>query len=190
MKNTSYLVAVSSALVAATQMYAAAVSGDISFAGSTVLNANIPLATAFTSFSGVTVGLGTQSGTFSGTDGVSVAFTPFTFESGGLPATVGSPFTLWSFTTGGSTYDFRVSSIDTVNKSTSAGVTSLLIAGSGTAQVTGFTDTAATFTIQLSGKKATVTFSSYAAPVPEPSSWALVSGLGLAGFAFYRRARK
>ena len=188
MNKFSAVLAVTAAVVTASSSFASVISGDISFAGSTTLDANVPLATAFTAFSGVTVGLGTQSGDYTGTDGASVTFTPFTFLSGGLPASVSG--TLWSFTSGGSTYDFKLSSLTGVSKSSSAGVTSLTISGTGIAQITGFTDTAGSFTLQLSGKKTKVTFASYAVAVPEPTSWALVSGLGLAGFAFYRRARK
>ncbi len=192
MKNTSYLVGAASALVAASQMYAASVSGDISFVGSSVLNGTVPVATAFTSFVGVSVGYGTQTDTYATvTDGYSpVTFTPFTFESGGLPAVVGAPFTLWTFTEAGTTYDFKVTSLSSVSKSTSAGITSLTIAGTGISGVSGLHSSSGAFTLQLSGKKSTVTFTSYATAVPEPTSWALVSGLGLAGFAFYRRARK
>ncbi len=188
--NKFSAVLAASALVAASQMYAASISGDISFAGSAVLNGKVPVSTAFSSFSGVTVGMGTQTGDYTTTDGASATFSGFTFESGGLPATVGAPFTLWSFVSGTSTYDFKVSSLTSVSKATSAGITSLTISGTGIAQITGFTDTAGSFTLQLSGKKTKVTFASYATAVPEPTSWALVSGLGLAGFAFYRRARK
>jgi hypothetical protein len=194
MKNTSYLVGAASALVAASQMYAASISGDISFAGSAALNGNVPVATAFTGFTGVTVGLGTQSGDYDvipSNDGHTVAFHAFTFESGGLPATVGSPYTLWDFVgLDGRSYSFDVTSLTGSTKSTSAGITALTITGTGIAKISGLTDTAGAFTLQLSSKKSTVAFTSYATAVPEPTSWALVSGLGLAGFAFYRRARK
>ncbi len=190
MNKFSSLIAIAAGVVVASQAHASLISGDISFAGSTTLNSSVATSTAYNSFVGVTVGLGSQTGDYVGTDGASVDFTGLTYLSGGLPASVVGTPTLWSFKSGGKVYDFKVTSLDNVEKSTSLGITSVSIWGSGFAQITGFSDTPGQFSLVFTGKKAKVTFAAYTVAVPEPTSWALVSGLGLAGFALVRRNRR
>jgi hypothetical protein len=190
MKNLSSFLSLAAGVVVASQAHASLITGDISFAGSTTLNSSVPASTAYNSFVAVTVGDGTQTGAYAGTDGLPVTFTGLTYLSGGLPAPIVGTPTLWSFKLGATVYDFKVTSLDNVTKDTSLGITSVSIWGSGIAQISGYTDTPGQFSLVLTGKKAKVTFAAYTVAVPEPTSWALVSGLGLAGFAFYRRARK
>jgi PEP-CTERM motif len=190
--NKSFAVLAASAVVAASQMYAATITGDISFTGSATLNGPVASATAFSGFTGVATGDSTQTGDYVGAGSLTsvTTFTPFTFLSGGLPSNPG-PGTLWSFIgADAKTYSFGSITLSSVTKSSSGLLSSITISGTGVANITGFSATPGSFTIQFSGRGAKVAFASYATAVPEPTSWALVSGLGLAGFAFYRRARK
>lgn len=160
-----YLSGVASVLVTATYIHAGGpvtIVGDISFAGSAVLNNSVPLATAFNSFSSVKVGTGTQYDNYSSVaDNTPATFNAFTFESLGIPvgATTG---TLWSFNSGGKNYKFTLTSIDNVVKTSTSTITTLIVGGAGIAHIDGFTDTPASFTITLSKKNSTVTFSSFA----------------------------
>jgi len=191
--NKFSAVLAASAVVAASQMYAAAITGDISFTGSATLNGPVATSTAFSGFTGVATGDNTQTGDYIGAGSFTsvTTFTPFTFLNGSnLPNNPG-PGTLWSFIgADAKTYSFGSITLSSVTKNTSGLLTSVTISGTGVANITGFTATPGSFSIQFSGRNTKVSFASYATAVPEPTSWALVSGLGLAGFAFYRRARK
>jgi PEP-CTERM motif len=179
MNKLSAVLAVSAAVLTVSQSIAATISGDITFTGKATLNAAPSTAVSINSYSGLTVD--DASGDYTTALGQTVTFSPFTFAPSGAVSG------LWSV--GGFTYN--LSSVTTVTRTPIAGGATLLtIAGLGTVTGNGFTPTPSSFSFTFQGKKATAAFTAYTTAVPEPTSWALVSGLGLAGFAFYRRARK
>ena len=197
MKKFSSIVSLAAGVVLASQAHASLITGDISFSGTATLDSAIASSTAIASLSNVTVGTDTQSADYLGTDGAPVTFNSLTFLSGGAPAPIVGTPTLWTFTSGVKTYEFKLSSLTSVTKDANHGITTLSIWGSGVAQITGFTDTPGQFSLVLTGKKTSVTFAAYSIavskvtpPIPEPSSWALMSGLGLVGFAWVRRMRQ
>jgi hypothetical protein len=164
---------------------AAWLTGDISFQGTAILNAPIATATSVDAYVYPIVGLGTQSGAYSGTDGDVVNFAPFTFS----PIVNGSlPVTLWAFFDLPShrTFTFQALGLTAVSRKEVNGITVLNIEGVGLAGATGYSDTPGKFTFTFSSTKATGTFQSYTV-VPEPATSALVAGLGLVGFGLWRR---
>jgi hypothetical protein len=167
------------------QASAAWISGDISFEGTAILNAPLPTATGITAYLKPTVGLGTQSGTYTGTDGDSVNFSPFTFS----PIVNGSlPTVLWSFfdIPQGKTFSFKALALSSVTTSIVNGIGFLNVEGIGVASATGYSDTPGSFSLTFTSKKATGTFAAYTV-VPEPTTYAMVAGLSLVGFGLWRR---
>ena len=167
------------------QASAAWLTGDISFQGTAILDAPVATATAVSAYLYPTVGLGTQSGSYAGTDGDVVNFAPFTFA----PLVNGSlPVTLWSFFDLPShrSFTFEALGLTSVSRTTVGGITFLDIAGVGVASATGFSDTPGAFSFTFSSRKAKGTFAAYTV-VPEPTTYAMVAGLGLVGFGLWRR---
>jgi hypothetical protein len=156
------------------------ITGTIEFDGGALLNGTIGSATAFDSFYGPldnnpVVLQYSQSGDYASVpDGTPAAFTTFTFN--GPQAT---PFQLWTFAIGSTTYGFTINSIDYVTQNSNF----LDIMGSGTAQITGYYDTPGTWTItdtSANPNSVRVTFSSSITAVPEPTSaGCLLLGLGV-----------
>jgi hypothetical protein len=179
----------------ATQIHAADISGAISFSGGATLGGPLATANAFTSFEGIgsaagpVVLGGSMTGDYSSvTAGTSATFDTFTFNPSPSSATP-----LWSFTDGGLTYSFSITSV-TVDEQTPF---FLNLSGDGVASITGFSDTPATWSITDTGNGATpiVTFgnANLVAPVkttPEPTTAGLMLvGLGSFGFArLFRRS--
>ncbi len=164
------------------------ISGTLSFSGTATMDtANFVTGTAFTQFQDVVVGAASSlSGDYAGTSGAAVTVKPFTFN----PAGASTPITpVWSFVSGGKTYDFDLSSIHVDY----ASATGILISGMGTAQITGELDTPGLwdFSAQTEGVSS-FTFSS-TATVPAPSSvpdganTALLLGGAFCGMAFLQR---
>jgi hypothetical protein len=171
------------------------ISGTISFAGSAAANNNdLTVATAFTSFTDVTVGTAsTLQGDYVGTAGASVTFTPFTWNPPGASTPIDP---LWTFVSGGDTYSFNVISL----VEDYATPTSLVLSGIGTATITGpgtdyssttgewtlaaqaYTDAAFTFS--------DTTFAPATPAVPEPATimagLLMVIPLGVSGFRILR----
>ena len=189
-------------LIAATQASASSISGQINFTGSATLDQSASTATSIVSFSHVTVGYDTQEGDYAKNtlDGNDVTFSPFSFTSGGSLSLSPKPVTVWSFTDSGVNYSFKLTSVVSADVSVHNKVPSLSIEGFGMAHIDGYQDTPGDFTITLTGKNTHVTFgaSTFApvshpspnGPVPEPSSWAMISGLGLVGYGLLRRVQK
>lgn len=116
-------------------------------------------------------------------------FSDFSFTGDGLSATLGGPdVPLWSLTYSGNTYSFDLLSL------TSAHVDqgSMAFTGNGLLHATGYDDTTASFGLTGSGNNYvfTLSFTTDAATVSEPSSAALVGvGLALCAAAIYYRRR-
>jgi hypothetical protein len=175
------------------QVCAAPISGSISFFGSaTASGSSGPGST--------TIDFGSNWDFLTGTGIYTsilfltpTAFTDFSFTGDGLSASLGpvpptvSP--LWSLTYSGNTYTFDLLSLTSAH--VDAG--SMAFTGSGLLHATGYDDTAATFGLTGSGNNYvfTLSFTTNAASVPEPSSAALVGvGLALSAAAIYYRRRR
>lgn len=199
--NRPQLVGAVVTLLSATQANAALINGEINFAGSATLNQSASTATSIVAFNNVTVGYGTQEGAYATTvplDGDAVTFGTFSFSSGGSLSLSPNPVTVWSFNDLGVNYSFKLTSVVSADVSVHNKVPTLSVEGFGMAHIDGYQDTPGDFTITLTGKNAHVTFgaASYApvshpsGPVPEPSSWAMISGLGLVSYSLLRRVQK
>jgi hypothetical protein len=154
------------------------ITGEISFSGGATLDGLLNTATAYTAIFGPG-GPGTgdplvnSGATYSYASvpvDTPVRFTPFTFNP--APA---SPFELWSFSFGGSTYSFDVTSVVVYLPRSS---TFLNLYGNGTAHITGFAPTSATWSISDTGSSGPVFSFGNVVVVPEPSAAALVLVLG------------
>jgi hypothetical protein len=177
--KTNFLTA---ALVAAVLIGASAradqINGTIQFGGGgmTTDTGNLATATAFTAISGVNVsgGIIAPTGSYAGTDGTTVTFTPFSFTASGVTP-------LWTFTVGGVTYSFDATSVGIQTQNSSF----LNLQGSGMAYISGgdttYTPTIGTWTITDTATTDQFTFSASTTTVPDSGSTALMIGLGLAG---------
>jgi hypothetical protein len=125
------------------------IDGSISFTGNVSLNGSTTSATAITSFSNVTVVVGTN-GIYAPLAGSRDAvWSPFTFSPPGTPV-----IPLWTCATNGVTYSFDASSMAVVFSSTNF----LDIQGTGIAHVTGNADTPGAWTIAVQRIGASVSF--------------------------------
>ncbi len=194
----SHLFAAAAILAATTQINAGLISGEINFDGSATLDKNLATSSSIISFQGVTIGYDTQTGAYNtGIDGAPATFTPFSFESNGNPSLSPNPVTVWSFQNGGVDYSFKLTSITAYTVTGTTFPSFLNIEGSGVASITGYQNTPGDFTLTVTGLKTHVTFAASTGvrnsgnpPVPEPSSWALISGFGLVSFGLFRRIQK
>lgn len=178
----------------ATQLHAASINGAISFSGGATLDGPLATASGFTGFEGIgsatgpVVLAGSMTGDYSSVAaGTSATFDAFTFNPSPSSATP-----LWSFTDGGLTYSFSITSV-TVDEQTPF---FLNLSGNGIASITGFTDTPATWSITDTGNGATpiITFGnadlvSPVKTVPEPTTAGLML-VGLGSFGFARLFRR
>jgi hypothetical protein len=178
MKNAFMMVAVfgSSAAFAA----AVPISGEISFSGGyAVNNPNLSLATAFTSFSGVTVA-GTSGDYAVFPNGTASAWSPFGFD----PFAPVSP--LWSIAFGpGASFDLEAVNVDFESPSV------LVLSGSGTGYLGGgFDATPGNWNLTANTFGTTFSFSSSAAvegQVADGGSTIALLGLVLLGAPLLRR---
>jgi hypothetical protein len=162
-------------LVLRTTSSATPINGTINFGGGGIAinTSSLATATAFNAISGVTVsgGLAGPSGSYAGTAGSAVTFTPFSFASSGVTP-------LWSFSLAGVLYSFNATSIIVSSQTsgflnlTGAG-TAFILGGSG-----GYSPTIGTWTITDTGTAGTFTFSA-STSVPDGGSTALMIVLGL-----------
>jgi hypothetical protein len=114
-------------------------------------------------------------GDYVGTLGAFVDFNDFVFD----PLTPGT--FLWSFTSGANTYDFSMTTITIVSQTSN----SISLEGTGTAFITGFDPTGGDFSLTLNQNGQAFSFSSSAGVVPlPPAVWLFGSGLlGMIGIA-------
>jgi hypothetical protein len=157
------------------------ISGTIDFTGGAVLNGSLETATAFTSYFGNAVSLpavlgGSQTGDYQFVPtGTQVKVDPFSFDPFNPSSDLSIP--LWSFSVNSTEYSFTATSILVVEQSPHF----LNVEGAGIASITGFADTAATwsFTDTGSGAGPSFNFGGSMAVVPEPSITPLVMALSL-----------
>jgi len=186
----SNLVAAVVSVAAYTQVNASLITGEISFSGSATLDQNLATATSIVEFKNVTVGHDSQTGSYkTGTDGDFVNFSPFSFQSGGSLLLTPNPVTVWSFQAAGTTYSFKMNSLTSYTVSGNQSLNVVSIEGSGMASITGYEDTPGHFDLTLLGHNSHVVFVAQNSPIPEPSTCAMVSGLGLVSFGLIRRCR-
>jgi len=189
----NFIAAASLAAFAATASpgQAAVITGTVDFTGTTAINGTGPLdASAFTSFTGVAVDVGT--GAYSGTVGTAATLKPFSFNPTITPISA-----LWSFSVGSTVYSFDLTSLVKDFQGVPAdapGLGTIRVSGTGTAHITGYTDTPASFVLHASGGLADLqlAFGSSTAGTPPPSgvpdggNTLLLLGSALSGLAFLR----
>jgi hypothetical protein len=162
------------------------ITGDISLSGtSSTDNANLALATAFTSFSNVVVSTTGGSGSYTpALSGQSATMTTFTFSPSFSPDPL---VPLWTFTYSGSTYSFNATSL-VVSSSIPDSIT---MGGTGMAYITGFNATPGTWVLSANDASGTESFSlsTQISSVPVPAAMLLFAP-GLAGLAAIRRRLK
>jgi hypothetical protein len=163
------------------------INGSISFSnnsGLTTDSGNLLTATKITGITGVTVSTGSTAptGTYAGTDGDAVTFiTPIDFSGSAI-----TPFSLWTFTAGGTTYSFTATSVGVVTQL----ATFLNIGGSGIAYVTGYTPTAGVWSLTSTSTNSVALTFSASTTVPDGGTTALLVGLSLLGLSVAARRRK
>ena len=152
--------------------------GEVSFAGSyTINNPNLALATAFNSFSGVTVSAG-PTGDYAGLAGSAVTMTPFTFD----PFPAGGIVPLWSIVgSPGTTFDLLALSVAFESP------TALLLTGTGIARKTGRDNTPGTWILSANTLGTTFSFSSTNSSLPDGGTTVALLGMGLVGVEGLRR---
>jgi hypothetical protein len=164
---------------------AAEINGDISFAGFVTLNDSLSSSTAITSFSDIQIT--STDGDYTGVPLASTIDPGVTFNTFQFSPSFTTPTpTLWNFTYNNTTYDMLFSTGSIVSQTSAA----LVLAGTGTAQITGFDNTPGTWSLAITQSGSTLSFASSngAHGVPEPASLLLV-GLGLIGVGYGARRK-
>jgi hypothetical protein len=191
-KSLTITMAMAGLISTGLQVQATSISGSISFDGGAVLlNNTLASATAIDSFGGATMvsgGANLPTGTFAGlaTTPVTMTAQGFTFSPGLSPSPIND---LWSFTAAGITYSFNLLSATGVFANGS-----LDLSGQGILQVTGYADTAGTWTLDINGGGDGDNFNFDAnnevpnsTAVPDGSSSAMLLGASLTGIGLLSR---
>lgn len=172
--------AIALAMLTATAAVATQIQGEINFGSSGYITTNtgsLATATAITAFPVIKVS-DNPTGTYAGTAGAGVTFTPFVFAAGSVTP-------LWSFVQAGITYSFDATSIVIDQQNTFF----LNLKGSGIAHVTGYADTVGSWTLTSTGTTSKFTFGA-STSVPEGGLTAAMLGLGLLGLGLAARRHK
>lgn len=176
--------------LASEKAHAVPISGGIAFQGMFELDGGLGDATAFTSFSNVSVTSG--SGSYAGVPvATPVSYAPQPGDPDGgfafnpLDPSPLSP--LWTFTLAGPTdYSFDLISVSVLVQNDFA----LVLQGTGTAKITGFDDTPGSWNFMSTGFGPTLFEFTNATSVPEGGSTVALLGFSLLGMETLRRKFK
>jgi hypothetical protein len=180
MKITKLLLLSSAIAASSSVMALPLITGDIIFAGEYQTdNSDLTLATKFTGFSNVQV-LGSSTGSYSPVPAnySPVTYNTFTFDPVGTSLPV---VPLWTFTAGGVTYSFDLTSLAIDTRSASG----IHLLGTGIAKIDGYENTTGTWDLAI-GTVGEFHFSAGNA-VPDGGMTAVLLGSGIIGLGLLRR---
>jgi len=166
-------------VVLSTSVQATPINGSISFAGTATVTTPDTLAdaTGISSITSVITLPGQEFGSYAVVGGLQpVTFTPFTFSASGVTP-------LWTFTIGSTTYDFNATSL---TASFDATHQVWDIGGTGTAQITGFSDTLGTWNASVGASGSSFFFGS-ATTVPDGGATVMLLGTALSAIGLLRK---
>lgn len=193
MKN-KYILAGVIALVGLTaSVQAIPITGSVQLGGTVQFDTSSLLTATAASFPLNDIQVSSGSGNYAGTAGALVTFNNFNFASTGPNPK--SP--LWSFVSGGLTYQFNLDSISAVIRQTFPTGDQLYVGGFGTVSITGFDTTAAnwSFNVTDSSKGTSGIFrfafndsnTAIPASVPDGGTTVMLIGAALSGLGLIRK---
>jgi len=195
MKNKWLMMAAVAVVVSLSESVQAlpTITGNIQFTGGVTVNTgNLTTATAISSYSSLSVQAFAETGSYLplnlgggvGQNGITaLSFTPFSF--GGNVLGPSNPLIpLWTVTLSGITYSFDANSVTIATQNSGF----LNLTGTGTAHITGFQDTAGTWTITDTGSSGpTFTFGASSTAVPDGGTTMVLLGAALSGLGLIRK---